>query len=683
MISVNQNVTDAFKKNYSIKVLPAATIDINCNMLLSFDDDDLTGTPYAVIDGKQPFKKLFPLDTIVKSFRPLKSGIKYGISGDIPAFSWTNPRDVDYIPKLPNGTLITYRTYYPSKDIYYKYFISPVNTNISTSIRYYTSSSPVSEKNKKVPCNKIVFKFELAHSTPSSWSVLLDGSDISASLNKTVPSTGVVELYYNGTSWSRNESDLNMNATVMVSTLGLTATNPGTVSSPKYLAVIELAPHWVKDLTPNIVALNTRKETSSSSEDILPVGNLTANSIELSLNGFNQVESIFKTYKKYDSFEMDTDFIYFVKHAEVSAYYKIYHTSGDLEDSFGKYYKVPQGIFMLDNWAITEYGEAEVFGLDYSKILQETICPDIVCDGYSAVAIIRRILDSVGFTNYNFNYTTNDQSIITPDYWWSDSTQTVWSVLQEICRDTQMSASVDHNNVLQFYSRDYMFSSSRQAGWSFYNETLPDGTLPNIVSMNIKELPSVNQVRVLYSSAYITTYEQSAKELVSVDSTSLTSASLTATLPVASNTNKASWTEAQKWISVKPVYVIQKQLSDIGVIGQFSGYLLVNSEIIEYDAIEYEYTTKISDTIDGQSYLSGQKVKVAITGPTDIAKYRGKAETVQDSTGANSILAFASTNRYRIKTRGAFGTKPETHSANINYDKNGWVGWKDTEWRSK
>ena len=184
MISVNQNVTDAFKKGYSLQVGIGARMDINCNLLLDFEDSDITGTPYAVINGKEPFKKLFPLDTVVKAFRPVKSGVKYGISGDIPLFSWTNPRDIDYMPKLKDGTAISYRTYYPSKDIYYKYFISPLDQNISVSIQYYNASSPTSSKNKRILCNKIVFKFELAHSTPSSWSLLLNGSDISTSLNK-------------------------------------------------------------------------------------------------------------------------------------------------------------------------------------------------------------------------------------------------------------------------------------------------------------------------------------------------------------------------------------------------------------------------------------------------------------------------------------------------------------------
>jgi hypothetical protein len=678
MIAVDQKVLDSFSKDYSIRSNIGATIDINCNTLIDFKDDDLTGNPYQVIEGKEPFKKLFPLDTIVKPFRPVEAGVKYAISGDIALNSWTNPKDTNYLPKLSNGTVISYRTYYPSKDIYYKYFITPLNANANVSIRYYTSSSPISETNKRVPCNKIVFKFETGHATPTSWSVLINGSDVTASISKTVPSNGVVEIYYNGTSWSRTASSLNENASVLVSTLGLTATNPG-----GYIGIIELAPHWVKDLTNNLVGMSITKESSSSSEDILPVGNLTANSLELQLNGYNQDEMIFKTYAKYSAEEIDTDYIYLSRQAEIKSFFKLYHADGGFEDSSGKYFKIPQGTFIVDNWNVSEHGEASLFALDYAKILQETICPDMICDGYSAIAIIRRMLDSVGFTSYNFNYTSDDKSIITPEYWWSDSTQTVWALLQELCRDTQMSALVDENDVLQFYTRDYMFDKSRAINWSFRNTNGSSGELANIVTMDIKELPSVNQVRVLYSSAYITTYEQSAKELLSVDNTSLVSASLQSTLDVASNDQKSTWTDSQKWVTLRPVYIIESQLKNMNVINEFSGYLLINSEIVEYDAIEYEYVTAVNDTVNGQTYTAGSKVKVAITGPNDIAKYRGRASSVADQTSGSSLTTFTPTHRYRIKTRGAFGTKPAKHNANLNYDKNGWKGYENVAWKNK
>ncbi len=87
--------------------------------------------------------------------------------------------------------------------------------------------------------------------------------------------------------------------------------------------------------------------------------------------------------------------------------------------------------------------------MDGAKVLQEAISPSILCEGYSSTAILRRLLDAVGFTNYNFNLAAADTSVFSPKYWWSDDTKTVWQSIQELCRDSQMIATFDENNVLQ------------------------------------------------------------------------------------------------------------------------------------------------------------------------------------------------------------------------------------------
>ena len=62
---------------------------------------------------------------------------------------------------------------------------------------------------------------------------------------------------------------------------------------------------------------------------------------------------------------------------------------------------------------------------------------------------------------------TSDTSIFTPRFWWTDDSKPVWNAIQELCRDSQMTAIFDENNVLQFYTRDYMFSSAKAVDWTF------------------------------------------------------------------------------------------------------------------------------------------------------------------------------------------------------------------------
>ena len=211
----------------------------------------------------------------------------------------------------------------------------------------------------------------------------------------------------------------------------------------------------------------------------------------------------------------------------------------------------------------------------------------MVCKDTSAIGIIRRLLDNVGFTNYKINYkkeTQNgvvvitDKSILSPIYWWTDDSETVWNAIQELCRDSQMVATFDENNVLQFYTRDYLFSQTT-AHWNF--KYAKDGSiLPNIISLNKTDLPAINQVKILWNPVTASELLGSAQPLWKSGTSYLGAYSL--------NTPLTQNAGAGEYISVSPIVVNQgiKQ-----IIYNYSGYLVIDSEIIEYDAIEYHYVS--------------------------------------------------------------------------------------------
>lgn len=648
MITVPSVVQNKLKQANNIEIGIGATMDINCNTLISFDKDaDFSGANYYVKDGRQPFTLLFPLEHVVRPFRPEKCGIKYAIEGDVSTNSYHNPRNVEY----KTVTDVTYRTYCPSVNTFYKYYLTQINTNADFTITYFNNANPISSSNKSVLANKVVLKFELAHSTPTSWSIFINGVDVTSSLSKTIPSTGILTIYYTGSAWSLNESALNYSSQVTINTLRVTATNPG---GDKYIGIIEVAPHIVRDLTDRLVSFDIQKEASSKSKDILPVGLATANSLQMNLNSYGNSNILFRNYNPDEAVALNSSYMYMVKQAEIKPYYKIYDSAGTATDSKGAYFLIPQGSFYLDSWQTSEFGDLTLFALDGAKILQETICPDILCNEYSSTAILRRILDSIGFTNYEFKLLKNqatgqiiDKSIMFLNYWWSDGTKTAWEAIQEICSDMQMSAFFDENNVLQFYSRDYVFNQS-SVSWVFRNTT-NGNELPNIVSLSSEIYPSSNNIKVLYNSAFVATYEQSNKSLADVDKTALSSAILLSEL------NQSTTTGG--YVNLEVISDVMGSTDAIEIFQSYSGYFLLNDEIIEYDGIEYEYLPR----------GGGSRVPVVITGPSDLTKYRGLAQTTADSK-----IIFIPTKRYRIKKRGAFGTRVKTHPATINQLPPGW-----------
>lgn len=614
MIPSTTTAKNALEQNTSVTL--GSTIIFEYNMNSMIDGITVTGAEINRTDSSgavyTPFKKLFPVDSIIKPFRPVGAGLKYAISGDVDS-GWKNPKSLTYSPN--------FRVYYPGVDTTYKYYVSDKNLGLDVTVSYP----------KTILTNKIVARFELSHSTPATWSIYGNGSLlISGTSADIVPfqsngskryDSGTVTVYYNGTSWVKTEPS-SPASPVSLTSVKITT---GAVSN-KYVGLIELSPKWYLDATESLVSFSIAKESSTSSEELMPVGKVSANSFSAYLVSYETNRRI-KSFDKTGNF--DASKIYLYKQVEVKPYIKVYNSGGSLSDSLGAYDNVPQGLFYIDSWGSTEYGEISLTALDGAKILQETIAPKILCENYSATAIIRRLLDSIGFTNYNFNIKETDTSIITPTYWWTETNKTVWEYIQELCRDTQMTAVFSYNNVLQFYSREWIFDATRASDWNFRSEA-SGSNLSNILSFTKNDLPSANQVKVFWNSVLTSNYIQSATAPWVSDTYFLAAFTIVQ--------NILTTHTAGSYMHLAPAVVNEEEA---GVtVYNYNGYLVVDSEIIEYDAVEFQYVD-----------LNGVTQYVPLLSKTDNNKYLGLSQqgTLKPS------------GRYRIKTRGAFGTGIENH----------------------
>ena len=393
-----------------------------------------------------------------------------------------------------------------------------------------------------------------------------------------------------------------------------------------------------------MIKFSIEKQSSSSSDDILPVGKVTANSMSLDMLSYESPFTV-KSYIKGQAF--DPSKIYLFRNAEFKPYYKLYYSGAPLTDSKGSYEKISQGTFFLDTWNISEFGDISLNALDGAKVLQETIAPNILCIDFSATAIIRRLLDGIGFTNYNINLKTNsstgeitDTSVFSPSYWWTDDRVPVWSALQELCRDSQMVATFDDNNILQFYTRDYLFDSTRSTAWTFRSE-YSNNLLPNIVSFEKSDLATANQIKVIWATRYSNqVYPGNAQPLWQSGTDFIGAFNVQETINETDGPGS--------FMNITPVTEVLKGTQ---ILYHNSGYLVVNSEIIEFDAVEYKYRDRNNNpkTVIAENYGSIQKIL-------------GDVKPLEKSDNPlDSIIQ----GRVRIKSRGAFGTKVSTHPADI------------------
>jgi len=632
MINASAAAKTVLEQDTTLVINSGCTVEYNMNNLV--DNIVMTGADITRTDSAGnsylPFKKLFPIDAVVKPSRPLGAGIKYAIVGDIAQNSYRDPRVSEYP--------VEYRTYYPGAETSYKYYLSDKGVGLDVTATYP----------KTILTNKIVVRFELAHSTPATWTIYNGVTQIATGTSSSIKpfetsgnknyDAGTLILYYNGTSWSTTEPSSPASPVNMTSLRVTTGAVTG-----KYIGLIEMSPRWVIDISDRLIDFSISKEASSDSSDILPVGNVSANSMAMSIVSFEDSRSVVSFDKTMD---FNSQKVYLYKRIEFSPYFKIYHSAGTLSDSTGNYEKINQGVFYADNWSIGEYGEISITALDGAKILQETIAPSLVCKGYTTIGIIRNLLDSIGFTNYNFNTTASDQSIFSARFWWTDDGRTVWESVQQLCRDSQMVALFDENNVLQFYTREYIFNSSDPIDWSFRYST--DGSnLPNILSFDKQDLSSANQVKVIWNSVTTNQYVGNSQPLWKSNNTFMGALSL--------EQNLLSTDTTGDYISLKAVVTNEYQQGQI--LNEYSGYLAIDSEIIEYDAIQYDY---IDET--------GTTQYVDIKNESDALKYLGLAEPGSKNYQPNG--------KYRIKTRGVFDTQIANHYANAQGIIDSWNGYE-------
>lgn len=249
------------------------------------------------------------MDSIIKPFRPVSSGIKYfilekpvvnGGPTEIQNNTFSSYRSVSYPETQP-------RIYYPGESTYYKYWVTPQNTGVNITINYLTNAT------QYALTNKIVLKFESTHSLPSTYTVKIvksNNTEQTIANALTTPVDGLVELYYNGTSWSTSQLDL---FATPISIKSIIVTTPS-AGSNKIIGVTEVSARWIKDISGDVISFEISKESSSSSEDLLPVGKITANSINLDLVRYNQSNLEYVSYNR--SIALDSSLNYMVKNAK-------------------------------------------------------------------------------------------------------------------------------------------------------------------------------------------------------------------------------------------------------------------------------------------------------------------------------------------------------------------------------
>jgi len=398
----------------------------------------------------------------------------------------------------------------------YKYFVSDTSANIgypSISAVYHTGCS----------ANKIVLKFNTIVTNPNI-SVSLDNNTIWAGSVNDSTESGVLTLYYDGSSWSTNSW------TTMPSFIETKGSTTGNISiyqtfnqitvtqtdaainstfssySNSYLSddatrmhLIEISPRIEIDISKYVMELDINKQLDSKN-NYIPISSINPNDAELTLSSIpiagvnNAPIPIFSSQNN-----LSSNILYNMMRKNIKFYFswKLISYSSITGTTFVNYSDnnptnqtyIPAGVYWSNSWDETDIQTVKVACYDVVNYLQMVPVPDYVASNKPIFEIITDIMDLAGYTDYDVDSlfkVCNDTSKPMDMYYYFCNSQsgTVYDALSELFLAHQIGAYIDEFGVMRFLSlADIMRnqtsvatfddSSIIQGGYSITNKAKP------------------------------------------------------------------------------------------------------------------------------------------------------------------------------------------------------------------
>lgn len=649
------NVRDALRYNYDAEALPSLIADWNLNRYSTPTATNIIDETEYAFDVES-----FPISSIIEVQRPGRKGIAKGIvNQSVVGSGYANSAD----PKF----------YVGDRDDIYKYWLSPKPTNgsgVFPSITTVTASGktpitnaathvqPTVVYGKNLTVNKIVVRTENTWATVNDWNIQVAtnaGATNWANVGPTNPvvnSDGIAIIYFNlSTGWGATATTLDSTiitgVRLVVRGMGpgkkldgvttryrnkytgtggfnkampLYQTYTNTTGANSNFALISIEPHYEVDFTSRLISCSDTFDMGEFSQ-LYPIGTITSNQASLKLDntdGLLDKENVASPY--YGLLDANVEF-------NLSYIYDITGVK-----------HIVQGFRMFSTTWSPGDGEVDVSLEDSSKFLKEIKVASTLYENKTVTEIIWRILDSVGFHEYEIGVEDYDPDQFIVPIFWTTGEDVVWEVLDQLALTSQTAIYFDSRNKLQVRTREAAFRDTAVADWNMYGQK--DGiNLPDIVSLSQTDEMESNKIVVSYKDTEwkTNTYGNPALSRVwdtDTDSLVLRSSALANSLGTADTTISLTSTDASVW--------------------PYASTVNIDSEILSYDAKEYKYYV-VPNEADPAS-----KIGTTVWVTSDDEKKGFDKLTSPDYRWMNTW-----TGLLRIKERGMWNSANANHSLSI------------------
>ena len=371
--------------------------------------------------------------------------------------------------------------------------------------------------------------------------------------------------------------------------------------------LIELSPRLAIDLSDKVADYSVVKQMSDIGISGLPVGQLLAGTGTLNLFDYDRA-----------FFSSNTDSI-IADYVSQNIQIKFYEVVSDVE---GYDYFVPIKTMYTE-------GFPEVMNKDRSVSLvlrdlffyfESLTAPEILLVNASLSSAVSTLLDNVGFSNYVFLRTEEDEEPIIP-YFFIAPDKSVAEVLNDLAISTQYAMFFDEYNNLIVMSKNYILptEAERVTDLTLYGspDSRKSGVLENEKFANVSNILDIasqtntvfNDGKINYTSRYIQRSYSSIRQASVIDRDKtwiykpallweVTGTELTKSI------NEASADQSNYLLSAIPLstdltdelpYVddneIVNNIIDLGEgvywLARYKGFFYANGEILKYDAVQY------------------------------------------------------------------------------------------------
>jgi hypothetical protein len=465
--------------------------------------------------------------------------------------------------------------------------------------------------------------------------------------------------------------------------------------------LIEMSPRLVADLSDITTGYTANKTLSDLSTGGIPVGQLLASNGTLSIfdseQAFNPNNSN-SIIKNFSTINLQIKFYEIVSQVNDRDYYvpiKTYYAEGFPE---------------FDN----ESRELSISLRDLFFYFESMKAPQLFIRNASMSYVVSTLLDSIGFSNYQFKRNANETEepiipnfVVRPD-------ATVAEILNDLAVSTQSAMFFDEYNNFTVMTRNRMMPTDEEKATDLVLVGSVDSTnngivknisngsaMSNIISVSTATKDIYNDGKISYTNRYIQRSYGSLAEAgqLNKDKRWVYKPALLWEVSGTENVrsvNKEFGNQSSYALGAIPLnttllqelpYVdssknIQNDIIDFGEavywLPRYKGYFYANGEIIRYDAVEYAVdgvgNVWISDVQEYEDYF--QKVKFnGFIYPTGRVKIYAEPHYTSAGVIDDSIAYTDADGTYRDGTtrgavakhgRGQFGTSIEKHDAGLS-----------------